>query len=258
VPAAVGLRDKLKTPDDRALEQPSEHQNGVNLILQTLQDSRDKVAILFVGSARDVAVAYNRQPALFRDKVRSLHGFIGDAGDPTHREWNVTLDPQAFVRLMRADVPFHWIPCFDGGRGPTTATPPSGASGTARCSKRSRRRCSATFCTCCARQPTIPSPTSRNPPARGSRLADARSAQPLVRRVARTGGGAAVASRRTRVVGFSPVELSADDHGVVRYGPAPGSRSVLRFEIKNQARFAEAATRATAQLLESFPVRERP
>jgi hypothetical protein len=42
VPAAIGLRDPLKSPDDRALDQPAEHQNGVNLILQTLQDTREK------------------------------------------------------------------------------------------------------------------------------------------------------------------------------------------------------------------------
>ena len=60
------------------------------------------------------------------------------------------------------------------------------------------------------------------------------------------------------VAGFSPVEVSVDDHAVVRYGKAPGSRSVMRFEIKDRTRFAEAATSATAQLLESFPVRNRP
>ena len=60
------------------------------------------------------------------------------------------------------------------------------------------------------------------------------------------------------VVGFSPVELSVDDTAVVRYGRAPGSRVVMRFEIRNRTGFAGAATRATARLLESFPLRDRP
>ena len=89
----------------------------MNLILQTLQDAREKVAVIFVGSGRDVVAALNRRPELFREKVRSIHGFIGEASDPTHQEWNVGLDPQAFVRLMRGDAPFFWIPCFDGGAG---------------------------------------------------------------------------------------------------------------------------------------------
>ena len=60
------------------------------------------------------------------------------------------------------------------------------------------------------------------------------------------------------VVGFSPVELSVDDQAVVRYGPAPEARTVMRFEIKQPAVFAEVATRATARLLETFPIRQPP
>jgi len=60
------------------------------------------------------------------------------------------------------------------------------------------------------------------------------------------------------IVGFSTVELSTDDKAGVHYGKAPGSHPVMRFEIKDRSRFAESATRATAQLLETFPVCNRP
>ena len=61
--------DKLQAPEDLALDQPAENQNGVGLILQTLENSQSKAVIIFVGSARDVAAAYNRRPDLFRKKV---------------------------------------------------------------------------------------------------------------------------------------------------------------------------------------------
>lgn len=258
VPAAIGLRDKLKTPEDRALDQPADHQNGVNLILQTLQDAREKVAIMFVGSARDVAAACNRQPGLFREKVRSIHGFIGDAGDPTHQEWNVNLDPQAFVRVMRADVPFYWIPCFDGGawtnhghasfwriqQGEVLDKTPEPLQRYFLYMLRHATNDPIAYLA----QPT--SAEDRDWMMRGQRnlwcgaLLGLAVGRPLLH-------------DGSELVGFSPVEVSVDDKAVVRYGKAAGSRSVMRFEIKDRARFAEAATRATARLLESFPVRNR-
>jgi hypothetical protein len=60
------------------------------------------------------------------------------------------------------------------------------------------------------------------------------------------------------IAGFAPVEVAVDDQSVIRYGASAGSRKVMRFEIRDRTRFAEAATRATAQLLESFPIRHRP
>jgi hypothetical protein len=57
-------------------------------------------------------------------------------------------------------------------------------------------------------------------------------------------------------VGFSAVNVAVDDQAIIRYGQAPGSHSVMRFEIKDRSRFAEAATRATRELLDKFPVRK--
>lgn len=256
VPAAIGLRDKLKTPDDHALDQPAEYQNGVNLILQTLQDARERVAIQFVGSARDVVAAYNREPELFRQKVRSIHGFIGEGSVPAHREWNVNLDPQAFVGLMRADLPFYWIPCFDGGAWAN--------QGHASFWRITHGQVLAKTAPPLQRYFLYMLRHATNDPI--AYLAQPTSAED---RAWMMGGqrnlwcgallglalGRPLLHEGSEVVGFAPVEVSVDDQTVVRLGKAPGSRSVLRFEIKDRARFAEEATRATAQLLESFPVR---
>jgi len=259
VPAAIGLRDKLKHPGDPGLDQPAEFQNGVNLILQTLRDAREKVAVIFVGSARDVMAAYQRQPALFREKVRSVHGFIGDASDPGHQEWNVKLDPQAFVALVRSDLPFFWIPCFDGGpwanRGHASFWRIRHGQVLAETSAPLQR-----FFLYMLRHATndpiawLTQPTSSEDDQwlmRGERnlwcaaLLGLAVGRPLLR-------------DGQEIVGFSPVEVWADDQAVIHYGKRPGSRTVQRFQIKDQAAFAETATRATAGILKSFPLKTAP
>jgi len=47
--------------------------------------------------------------------VAMVLAFIGEASDPEYQEYNVGLDPQAFVGLMRSGLPVYWVPCFDGG-----------------------------------------------------------------------------------------------------------------------------------------------
>jgi hypothetical protein len=258
VPVAIGLRDPLKIPEDRALDQPAEFQNGVNLILQTLQNTQEKASLIFAGSARDMMAAYNRRPDLFREKVRSITGFIGDAGDPRHQEWNVKLDPQTFVRLMRADVQFNWIPCFDGGvwtnnghasfwrikHGEVLEKAPAPLQRYFLYMLRQATNEPVSYLT----QPT--SAEDRAWLMAGDRnlwcCANLGLAvdRPLL-------------FQDREVVGFSAVEVAVDDKAVIRYGKAAGSRQVMRFEIKDRARYAEAATRATRQLLEAFPIRIR-
>jgi hypothetical protein len=57
-----------------------------------------------------VAVAYNREPKLLREKMRCLHLCAG-AYPPGFLEWNVQLDPHAFVRILAADLPVAIFPC---------------------------------------------------------------------------------------------------------------------------------------------------
>lgn len=259
VPVVIGLRNKLQSPDDRALDQPAEHQNGVNLILQTLQDAREKVAIVFVGSARDVAAACNRRPDLFREKVRSIHGFIGDAGDPTHQEWNVKLDPHAFGRLMRADVPLYWIPCFDGGAWTNHGHASFWRIRQGAVLDKAPEPLQRYFLYMLRKATNDPIAYLAQPTSTEDHDWMMRGARNLwCGALLGLAVGRPLLHDGKEFVHFSTVELSVDDSAVIHYGKAPGSRSVMRFEIKDRARFAEAATRATAQLLESFPVRNRP
>jgi hypothetical protein len=258
VPSAIGLRHELKSPEDRALDQPAEHQNGVNLLLETLRDSRQKVAIIFVGSARDTVAAFNREPALFRAKVRSIHGFIGEASDPKFIEYNVSLDPQAFVRLMRSDLPFHWLPCFDGGPGKNNGHASYWKIRHGQVLEQAPEPLQRYFLYMLRK-------ATNDPIAYLSQPARAEDRQWLMdgernlwcsallglavgRRVQREGRD---------VAGFAPVDVSVNESGIVSYGQSPGSHRVLRFEIGDKANFAAAATAATAQLLAQFPVVRR-
>ena len=115
VPAVIGLADPLKRPDDKALDQPAQFQGAVELILQTLRASAQTGLHRDGGSVRDVVCAFNREPGLFRTNVAMVLAFIGEASDAKFQEYNVGLDPQAFVGLMRSGLPVYWVPCFDGG-----------------------------------------------------------------------------------------------------------------------------------------------
>ena len=114
VPCAVTPYTRMKSPADKMLDAPAFQQNGINLLLQTLRDSPRKVEIVSFGSARAIAVAFNRRPDLLREKVRRIHLSAG-ASSPDFIEWNVALDPHAFVRMLRSDLPIAIHPCATKG-----------------------------------------------------------------------------------------------------------------------------------------------
>jgi hypothetical protein len=111
-PWAVGLRDPLTSPDDKAENQPEQYQGGVELILNTLREAEEKVLLFLVGSCRDFAVACNREPELLRQKVSAVYVSAGNGPDGIQFEWNVMLDPYAYLALMKSGLPIYWSPCF--------------------------------------------------------------------------------------------------------------------------------------------------
>jgi len=269
VPTIFGLTEKLQSPTDEALHQKPEYQKGVEFILDTLRNSPSPVMIATVGSVRDVVAAYNRDPALFRGKVGKLLVFIGEASDPSFQEFNVRLDPQAYVGLMRSGLPIYWVPCFDGGNGKNAghasfwnakhedllreATPeliqffiyaleketadplsflsfPVEPQRQAQLFARTRNLwCTAIFGVLSERQVTFD----------GTRY----------RSVPRTNRKAQEAVLNNDLFGFSEVDLSISDSGIVRYGKSEDSKKVMRFEVRNKARYAEGMTALTADLL---------
>ena len=110
VPCAVGPFQAMRSPEDRMLDLPRFQQLGVELLLRTLRQSTVPVDLLSFGSARPLAVAFNRDPELLRKKVRRIHLSAGTSS-PDYLEWNVMLDQKAIVRLLRSDLPIAVYPC---------------------------------------------------------------------------------------------------------------------------------------------------
>jgi hypothetical protein len=110
-PHKIGLRYPLRSPEDQALDQPEEFQAGVQLILSTLQNSNEPVVMFLVGSCRDFTVAFNRQPDLLRKKVKAIYVNAGNGPGGNQTEWNVKLDPNAYIGLMKSGLPIYWCPC---------------------------------------------------------------------------------------------------------------------------------------------------
>lgn len=106
-----GLETPLRYPEDKALNQFTH--DGPETILRVLRESTQKVRIITTGSVRDVAAAFNRDEVLFRSKVERIYVNAGNSGGGD-LQWNPRLDPQAYLRLMRSDLPIYWAPCFGG------------------------------------------------------------------------------------------------------------------------------------------------
>jgi hypothetical protein len=113
VPFAVGLGRALASPEDDGRDQAAQFQGGVALMLDVLRRSDERVTIFTTGSLRDVAAAVNRDGELFRRKVGRLYVNIGDAAGG--KEYNVGLDREAYVRVLRSGLPVYWCPCFERG-----------------------------------------------------------------------------------------------------------------------------------------------
>ncbi len=114
VPYGIGLSRPLANALDPGYGELKKYQKGVKLIINVLREAAKPITIITVGSMRDIAAAYNREPALFKRKVEKLLIFIGDA-QGAFREHNVKLDPIAYARVMNSGLPVYWVPSFDGG-----------------------------------------------------------------------------------------------------------------------------------------------
>ena len=276
VRAAMGLGDPLKRPDDQALDQPAQFQGAVELIVQTLRTSARPVCIAAAGSVRDLVCAFNREPGLCRTNVAMVLAFIGEASDGTFQEYNVGLDPHAFVGLMRSGLPVYWVPCFDGGLWQNR-----GHASFWRASQRSLLEGASPeviqyFIYALEKETAEPLAFLSRPiePERQARLfAGTRnlwcaavlgvmSGREVVfdgskwtSVLPRSKGAAAVAGR-TPLFGFPEVEVSVSDAGVVTRGKGPGSHKVRRFEVRDSAQYEQGMVEATATLLSSLGRKE--
>lgn len=274
LPSFPGLAKPLRDPADCGLDQPSQFQDGVEAILRTLRAADRPVALIAVGSLRDVAAAWNREPSLLRAKLSRLLLFIGEAADPDFREYNVGLDPAAYIAILRSGLPIAWVPCFDGGLWQngghasfwqathgdllSAASPPLvqffrfalekpaadplpflaepvDLEAKARLFAQTRNLwCTAVF----------------------GALAGRRVVEQDGRFIARppAAGEPRELQRDHGVFGFREISVTIDDNAVVRPATGPDARTLWQFEIRDRPRYARAMTEATADLLAGFPV----
>jgi hypothetical protein len=219
-----------------------------------------------------VVCAFNREPELFRTNVAMVLAFIGEASDKKFQEYNVGVDPQAYVGLMRSGLPVYWVPCFDGGLWQN-----HGHASFWRGSHRTLLGKAAPevvqyFVYALEKETADPLAFLAQPvdPARQAKLLA--GTRPLWaaavlgvmsgREVALDGGSwrSVLPAKRPQpadatsrgIFGFEDVDISVSDAGVVSYGPAPGSHKMKRFVVRDSAQYEKAMTEATAELLRTL------
>lgn len=269
VPAFRGLGAKLRTPQDTGLDQPEQFQGGVAAILDTLRVATNPVAIATVGSVRDVVAAFNREPELLRAKVGKLMVFIGEASKAEFREWNVGLDPQAFIGLMRSGLRLYWVPCFDGGEWQNAGHASFWRATQGDLLRDASPQLVQYFIYALEKETTAPLRFLAEPvdPTRRANLfatprnlwCTAILASLAGRELTREGerfvsrpptmGSLADPTLHNELFGFQAVTVRVDDEATVRYGPGPDARRLRRFVIYDRTNYARGMTEATAGLL---------
>jgi pyrimidine-specific ribonucleoside hydrolase len=123
VPVALGPLTAMTSEQDQMTSLPAFQNEGIELFLSALRKSAEPVDVLSFGSARVLAVAFNREPNLLRRKIRMIHLSAGTAS-PQFKlgkdeganaipggEWNVALDVHAFNRVLKSGLPVALYPC---------------------------------------------------------------------------------------------------------------------------------------------------
>jgi hypothetical protein len=274
LPSFPGLAKPLRDPADRGLDQPDQFQGGVRAILDTLRASDRPVALIAVGSLRDLAAAWNREPALLRAKLSRLLLFIGEAVNPDFREYNVGLDPAAYLAVLRSGLPIAWVPCFDGGLWQNGGHASFWQATHADLLATAPTPLIQFFRYALERQAVDPLPFLAEPvdveakarlfaqtrnlwcTAIFGALAGRRVVEQDGRFIARpsAAGEPRELQRDHGVFGFREISVAVDDAAVVRPATGPDARTLWQFEIRDRPRYARAMTEATADLLARFPV----
>ncbi len=127
VPAAVGPNTKLLSPTDDGRHYSLRNQAGIKLLIKTLKEVDEPAIISIIGSSRTVAAAFNREPELFREKVRAILFVAGRVvrkkGD--RLDTNSAFDPNAFITILRSGLPIWWSPCGTWTVEPSEANGPN-------------------------------------------------------------------------------------------------------------------------------------
>ncbi len=253
VPTRIGLSSPLASPNDPARDQPAAHQDGVGLIVETLAAATNRVDIIAVGSVRDLVAAFNRDPALFHRRAGRILVFIGEASRADFREYNVGLDPQAFIGLMRSGLNLYWVPCFDGGLWRNDGHASFWQATHASLLDRAPPELVQYFIYALEKDTADPLEFLRRPVESARRDALFKQTRNLwctavFRSLVKDGVPASDAFT------FEPVDVVVNAEAVVRYEQGATSHRILRFTVRSQDSYAAAMTAATAEILGRFPI----
>ncbi|MBK9138646.1 MAG: nucleoside hydrolase [Verrucomicrobia bacterium] len=256
IPVFEGLATPLVSSGDTGTNQPAEFQGGVRFILDTLRAATGRVDFIAVGSVRDLCAAFNRDPDLFRQRAGRVMIFIGEASHPDVREYNVGLDPHAFVGLMRSGLNLCWVPCFDGGLWRNNGHASFWRATHADLLSAAPPELIQFFIYALEKETGDPIEFLRQPVDPKRREALFRHTRNLWCTAIFRGLLVEGAPAGDAFV-FDPVDVTIRDDAAVRYGPGPDAKSVLRFRVRDQARYDADMTAATAAILARFPVAPR-
>ncbi|HWQ92291.1 MAG TPA: hypothetical protein VN673_11510 [Clostridia bacterium] len=108
----IGPWTRMKSEDDRLEWIPQAEQIGIEVFIETLRSAPQPVHVTVFGSARVIAAALNREPALLKTRIAMVHFCAGTAGNGARfLEWNIGLDQLAARRLLGSDLPITLYPC---------------------------------------------------------------------------------------------------------------------------------------------------
>ena len=111
VPCAAAPYDPLSYPEDKKEDAPYFQQQGIDLLLRTIEAADRPVHIVSTGSLRPLAIAFNRRPDLMMsDKVAAVHVSAGSSSED-FLEWNIALDTLAAARVLRSGMKIVLYPC---------------------------------------------------------------------------------------------------------------------------------------------------
>ncbi|MCJ7679974.1 MAG: hypothetical protein MUP70_04530, partial [Candidatus Aminicenantes bacterium] len=220
-------------------------------------------------SLRDTAAAFNRRPDLFRKKVTRLMIFIGEASAGT-REWNVGLDPNAFIRIMNSGLPVWWAPCFDGGNFKNKGKASYWTADQAELLRDAPDGVMNFFIFALLKK-TDPGHleylSKKVDPVEKARVLTGKrrlwctavftevAGRSIIDRegeyIAVPEGEMSAADRRVEVFCFRPVSLSVDTEALVSYEESPGSHTIHRYEIAVPDGYGRIMTSVTRHLIKN-------
>jgi hypothetical protein len=107
IPVLKGIQQPLKVTN--GVLRSSDFEDGANFILETMAKSKGKVRLIAVGSLRNEALAYSKNPGLFLNKIEKIY-FAGGTLDGS-KDTNIKRDTVATRIIVDSEIPIVWIPC---------------------------------------------------------------------------------------------------------------------------------------------------